>query len=514
MNEHTRGRSYLIEIHDGSEAVTYPLVKSKGTQGLIPDPFADCKSSSELTQVNLKKHSPFSKKFRQNMTSEDAQKAIHYLLELPSLVPDESFVAQAMMLSFAAKINDKLNDSPAATPMIQLGAVKALPSVLPIVFEALQGPPVWEGVNWSLRRPWILCIQTGKFASVPSTSPMDYVGGKMRFRKKKVRFWLPYCNAVFALQPSVPTGVIREIIEHSALALPLLCGQNFSLNRPEIRLDAGNAYALDIKQAEVVKRSIGKIFWVIDSFDRFIRAKKKRVRRVLHSAERYLPKFQTERFTQVSQDPKDRTLALGLSVFESFLKYAVKNGWISESDHESILQHFWSLTFPGSQPADESLTAPDAWKSPDCFWRFLAEYLTGATVASPEEMRSAETGAAVVRIKDTYLLIVPKASVSYAKWLEDEGMAGPVQGNSWETALFHDLLDAGIILKAEKARDPWRYAFVNGIPGKKAKEICYGIALAHLPKSVLTVLRVKFGAKLDRWVPNLSSDGSREGGEV
>ncbi|MFR6380382.1 MAG: hypothetical protein ACLUNZ_11960 [Evtepia sp.] len=58
------------------------------------------------------------------MTSEDAQKAIHYLLELPSLVPDESFVAQAMMLSFAAKINDKLNDSPAATSMIQLGAVR------------------------------------------------------------------------------------------------------------------------------------------------------------------------------------------------------------------------------------------------------------------------------------------------------------------------------------------------------------------------------------------------------
>lgn len=76
----------------------------------------------------------------------------------------------------------------------------------------------------------------------------------------------------------------------------------------------------------------------------------------------------------------------------------------------------------------------------------------------------------MVRIKDTYLLIVPKASVSYAKWLEDEGMAGPVQGSSWETALFHDLLDAGIILKAEKARDPWRYAFVNGIPGEEGEE--------------------------------------------
>lgn len=508
MNEHTRGRSYLIEIHDGSETVTYPLVKSKGTQGLIPDPFADCKSSSELTQVNLKKHSPFSKKFRQNMTSEDAQKAIHYLLELPSLVPDESFVAQAMMLSFAAKINDKLNDSPAATPIIQLGAVNALPSVLPIVFEALQGPPVWEGVSWSLRRPWILCTRTGKFASAPSTSPMDYVGGKMRFRKKKVRFWLPYCNAVFALQPSVPTSVIQEIIEHSALALPLLCGQKFSLNRPEIRLDAGNAYALDIKQAEVVKRSIGKIFWVIDSFDRFIRAKKKRVRRVLHSAERYLPKFQTERFTQVSQDPKDRTLALGLSVFESFLKYAVENGWISESDHESILQHFWSLTFPGSQPADESLTAPDAWKSPDCFWRFLAEYLEQVQVAAPDEKRSAETGAAVVRIKDEYFLVVPNANTAYADWLSKNDIPGPAQSGKWEIKVFHALLDAGIPMRTEKERDQWRYAF-SGV-----KEYCCGIALAHLHEPVLTVLRGKFGVTLDRWIPNLSSDGSREGGEA
>lgn len=111
-------------------------------------------------------------------------------------------------------------------------------------------------MNWSLRRPWILCIQTGKFASVPSTSPMDYVGARMRSCKKKYAFGCRTATQSLPSNPSVPTGVIREIIEHSALALPLLCGQNFSLNRPEIRLDAGNAYALDIKQAEVVKRSI------------------------------------------------------------------------------------------------------------------------------------------------------------------------------------------------------------------------------------------------------------------
>ena len=195
-------------------------------------------------------------------------------------------------------------------------------------------------------------------------------------------------------------------------------------------------------------------------------------------------------------------------MFESFLKYAVENGWINESDHESILQHFWSLTFPGSQPADESLTAPDAWKSPDCFWRFLEEYLEQVLVASPDEKRSAETGAAVVRIKDDYFLVVPNANTAYADWLSKNDIPGPAQSGKWEIKVFHALLDAGIPMRTEKERDQWRYDFSG------AKKHCYGIALPHLHKPVLTVLRGKFGVTLDRWIPNLSSDGSLEGGEV
>ena len=292
------------------------------------------------------------------------------------------------------------------------------------------------------------------------------------------------------------------------MAIPVLCGQRISLNRPEIRLDAANAYALDIKRALEIKSVTGKIFLLIDSFTLFVRSKKKRIRHIIHSAERYLPKFQNGRFTQISQDPKDHTLAVGLSVFDRFLRYAVREGWLEETSYQSVLQHFWSLTFPGSQPADESLTAPDAWKSPDCFWRFLEEYLGQVLVAAPDEKRSAETGAAVVQIKDEYLLIVPNANTAYADWLSKNDIPGPAQSGKWEIKVFHALLDAGIPMRTEKERDQWRYAFSG------AKEYCCGIALPHLHEPVLTVLRGKFGATLDRWVPNLSSDGSLEGGEV
>lgn len=512
MKKHEKRRRYLIKINDRNQSATYPLLKYKGVQALSPDPLADGRSVSSATQIRLKRSSPFGNHFYEELTRETMQSAVQHLLELPSLVPDGSFVAQMIMLTLGAKINDRINDTPTAPPVIQLGAVSSVPAVLPLVFEVLQGPQVWEGRRWRLKRPWVLCSQMGKFSNAPSTTPLDYVGGKLRFHKKRLRFWLPYCNAVFAVQPSVPASVVREIVEFSPLASPVLCGQKVPLGRTEIRLDATNACALDVEQAEKIADSTLKIFCFIHLFTYFIRAKNKRVRKVVRSAERYLPMVQSGRFTQVSQDPKDRALALGLSVFERVLLYAEENGLLDESDHESVLQHFWALTFPDRQPADESLTLPDAWRSPNQFWMFLKAHLEAATCAVPNEKRSAEVGAAVVQIKDEYLLIVPTASVLYVRWLEAHGIPGPAQSGAWETAVFHDLLDAGIPLKVEKARDPWRYAFVNDGTGPKGKLYCYGIPLAHLPESILSVLRSKFGAKLDVWIPNLNADDSSEGG--
>lgn len=498
-----------------SRTTQYTVIQDqKGLAPLDPDtPPKACKQSIHDDSIQLTREKV--PKGQSKEWDDWSKEAVHALLHFPEIFPTKEAPAHLLLLVLLAQVADLALPALPALPLIQLGSmVAAVPESIRLLLLAVQGPKLWGGRSWKLNRPWILKAEVPKMASVPSLNMFAYVGGHFNEGKAE-KFWLPYQNLAFAVSPGTPEQVWSRLLHHSPLSIPILCGQSgHSRNRTVFNFNGTELTCVDTAVLENVQALLGPIFWVVTQFFRWFRKKESRVRKWIKSADAYLPVAQNGRFSQPSQDPCERTLALALALFERFLRFSVREEWISEEDRESILQHFWSLTFPGSQPADESLTAPDAWKSPDCFWKFLAEYLTGATVASPEEMRSAETGAAVVRIKDTYLLIVPKASVSYAKWLEDEGMAGPVQGSSWETALFHDLLDAGIILKAEKARDPWRYAFVNGIPGKKAKEICYGIALAHLPKSVLTVLRVKFGAKLDRWVPNLSSDGSLEGGEV
>lgn len=492
-----------------SRITQYTMIQDrKGLAPLNPDtPPKACKQSIRDDSIQLTREKV--PKGQSKEWDDWSKEAVHALLHFPEIFPTKEAPAHLLLLVLLAQVADLALPALPALPLIQLGSmVAAAPESIRLLLLAVQGPKLWGGRGWKLNRPWILKAEVPKMASVPSLNMFAYVGGHFNEGKAE-KFWLPYQNLAFAVSPGTPEQVWSTLLHHSPLSIPILCGQSGHFrNRTVFNFNNAELTYADTAMLENFQDLLGPVFWAITQFFRWFRKKESRVRKWIKSADAYLPVAQNGRFSQPSQDPCERTLALGLSVFESFLKYAVENGWINESDHESILQHFWSLTFPGSQPADESLTAPDAWKSPDCFWRFLEEYLGQVLVAAPDEKRSAETGAAVVQIKDEYLLVVPNANTAYADWLSKNDIPGPAQSGKWEIKVFHALLDAGIPMRTEKERDQWRYDFSG------AKKHCYGIALPHLHEPVLTVLRVKFGAKLDRWVPNLSSDGSLEGGEV
>ena len=492
-----------------SRTTQYTMIQDrKGLAPLNPDtPPKACKQSIRDDSIQLTREKV--PKGQSKEWDDWSKEAVHALIHFPEIFPTKEAPAHLLLLVLLAQVADLALPALPALPLIQLGSmVAAVPESIRLLLLAVQGPKLWGGRGWKLNRPWILKAEVPKMASVPSLNMFAYVGGHFNEGKAE-KFWLPYQNLAFAVSPGTPEQVWSTLLHHSPLSIPILCGQSGHFrNRAVFNFNNAELTYADTAMLENFQDLLGPVFWAITQFFRWFRKKESRVRKWIKSADAYLPVAQNGRFSQPSQDPCERTLALGLSVFESFLKYAVENGWINESDHESILQHFWSLTFPGSQPADESLTAPDAWKSPDCFWRFLAEYLEQVQVASPDEKRSAETGAAVVRIKDEYFLVVPNANTAYADWLSKNDIPGPAQSGKWEIKVFHALLDAGIPMRTEKERDQWRYDFSG------AKKHCYGIALPHLHKPVLTVLRGKFGVTLDRWIPNLSSDGSLEGGEV
>lgn len=492
-----------------SRTTQYTMIQDrKGLAPLNPDtPQKACKQSIHDDSIQLTREKV--PKGQSKEWDDWSKEAVLALLHFPEIFPTKEAPAHLLLLVLLAQVADLALPALPALPLIQLGSmVAAVPESIRLFLLAVQGPKLWGGRGWKLNRPWILKAEVPKMASVPSLNMFAYVGGHFNEGKAE-KFWLPYQNLAFAVSPGTPEQVWSTLLHHSPLSIPILCGQSGHFrNRTVFNFNNAELTYADTAMLENFQDLLGPVFWAITQFFYWFRKKESRVRKWIKSADAYLPVAQNGRFSQPSQDPCERTLALALALFERFLRFSVREEWISEEDRESILQHFWSLTFPGSQPADESLTAPDAWKSPDCFWRFLAEYLEQVQVAAPDEKRSAETGAAVVRIKDEYFLVVPNANTAYADWLSKNDIPGPAQSGKWEIKVFHALLDAGIPMRTEKERDQWRYDFSG------AKKHCYGIALAHLHEPVLTVLRGKFGATLDRWVPNLSSDGSLEGGEV
>ena len=492
-----------------SRTTQYTMIQDrKGLAPLNPDtPQKACKQSIHDDSIQLTREKV--PKGQSKEWDDWSKEAVLALLHFPEIFPTKEAPAHLLLLVLLAQVADLALPALPALPLIQLGSmVAAVPESIRLFLLAVQGPKLWGGRGWKLNRPWILKAEVPKMASVPSLNMFAYVGGHFNEGKAE-KFWLPYQNLAFAVSPGTPEQVWSTLLHHSPLSIPILCGQSGHFrNRTVFNFNNAELTYADTAMLENFQDLLGPVFWAITQFFYWFRKKESRVRKWIKSADAYLPVAQNGRFSQPSQDPCERTLALALALFERFLRLSVREEWISEEDRESILQHFWSLTFPGSQPADESLTAPDAWKSPDCFWRFLAEYLEQVQVAAPDEKRSAETGAAVVRIKDEYFLVVPNANTAYADWLSKNDIPGPAQSGKWEIKVFHALLDAGIPMRTEKERDQWRYDFSG------AKKHCYGIALAHLHEPVLTVLRGKFGATLDRWVPNLSSDGSLEGGEV
>ena len=56
MSQQTKTHSHLVEIHTGSEVITYPLGKRKGERGFTPDLLADRRVTSSATKVKLKKY--------------------------------------------------------------------------------------------------------------------------------------------------------------------------------------------------------------------------------------------------------------------------------------------------------------------------------------------------------------------------------------------------------------------------------------------------------------------------
>ena len=164
--------------------------------------------AKNLGEIQLWQEFPLRPKQCRTITPEDREQAFHALCSFRESLEDERAAAQLLVLTLLAQVSDLCLENLPGIPIVNFGAVASFPKIVCGLLEAVQGPPMWGGKGWSLKRPWVLRPVVALGESVPSRLVGEYIGGRYKTKDGKRRFYLPFACVSLAFAPGLPASVM------------------------------------------------------------------------------------------------------------------------------------------------------------------------------------------------------------------------------------------------------------------------------------------------------------------
>lgn len=454
---------------------------------LIEVTFGPSKKQYKRMIKNLKRYS-----------QEDARLALD---QLPNCFENEQSAASLVLLVLLSKI---------ATPLVGTLSIPLLPldNASPAAFryaakllDMIQGPDIWSGEGYRLKRPTLVVPRKPLITASYSCAVEDYIKGYYTDdRGKELTFWLPYVNQAAVLSPELPASVVQSIISSSPFAL--LIGNSrlkASDGRPSLKIDATNLDSVDQEKLESL--SCGDLYFLLISFLRwFNKHPKQHVRELTEYSQRFHLVERRGKFTKAITSSQTDTFCYGLALLAMLLNFCSEDlRYISSEKAEEILLHYWRLVLPESAPKEEP-PADDflpAYDDPDVFYNSLASYLTTYPNQMMHQRKAASgTMAIVYSIGKVPYLILPRTAFFkfYQSWLKEKGTSLDLTN---ETAIQRALTVAGIQFKSESSTNKsktdsgkkdtysWRFAFYTNC---EENPYCLALPTESLPESIQNLL--------------------------
>ena len=486
----------VVTLFDEQSFTLCQTVK-KGTVAPY-NPNSNKKSGSideeKLIEVTLEPSKKQYKHLRKALKRYSWEDALLTLKKLPDCFESSQAAASLVLLALLSKIATLLAGT-LSLPLVLLdNASPAAFRYAAKLLDMFQGPSIWSGTNYRLKRPTLVAPRKAFLAASYSCAAEDYIGGHYTNHLGKERtFWLPYVNQAAVLSPDLPAPVVQSIISNSPFSI--LIGNprlKTADNRPSLKINAANLDSVNQEMLESLP--CDDLFLLLVPFLVWFNEHPKRnVRELMEYSQRFRPMERRGNFTRAVTSSQSDALCYGLALLAMLLDYYVeKYRCISCEEAEEILLHYWQLVLSESAPkaelpADDSLPTYD---DPDVFYQALVSYLT--TYAKQiMHQRKAEPGtmAIVYSISDVPYLILPRTSFLgfYQSWLKEKGASLDLTS---ETAIQRKLTNAGIPIKSETDKDKndtcsWRFSF----EANSAKKIhCLGLPVESLPESIRNLL--------------------------
>ena len=451
----------------------------------------DAKKPIKVTLEPSKKQYKHLRKALKRYSQEDA---LLTLDQLPDCFENHQAAAPLVLLALLSMIGTLLAGT-LSLPLVLLdNASPAAFRYAAKLLDMFQGPSIWSGTSYRLKRPTLVAPRKALFAASYSCAVEDYIGGHyINHRGKERTFWLPYVNQAAVLSPELPASVVQSIISSSPFSI-LLGNPRLKAadSRPSLKINAANLDSVNQEMLESLP--CDDLFLLLVPFLVWFNEHPKRnVRELMERSQRFRPVERRGNFTRAITSSQTDALCYGLALLTMLLDFSIETyQCISCKEAEEILLHYWRLVLPESAPkaevpADDSLPAYD---DPTVFYGGLASYLTTyANQIVYQSKAKPGTMAIVYSISDVPYLILPRTSFLgfYQSWLKEKGASLDLTS---ETAIQRKLTNAGIPIKSETDKDKndtcsWRFSFdANG-----AKKIyCLGLPVESLPESIRNLL--------------------------
>ena len=453
-----------------------------------------CSADAVLEDRKLKKLDAVYKNAKQNQR----KRVFRSLLDLPVAVIDHTLGWQVFVLFLLALATPVVFSAIPCLPVIVLEGLTLIPEALERMVS-LFNPFEAVGGKAAKSHPSCLKLLMKHRIEMPSDKVADYLGGRKKHRGKG-KIQRPFYFAMpFAVASNVPDKVVESIIQGSPLSVPFLCGKRKSgtartvirLNGTPLESNDPDALSFTRKQANLIRAELQ--FFLVN-----LKRKRKRQDKLLDGVSTYIPMAKSGRYqTPLSNNPEVRFWAMGLSVLESLLKFAVKQDWISEEEAQDTLLEAWAAILPESAPvAPAEITSPNycaRWDSLPVFWEFLDGYITENQEYIVKEGKGHRETVAIFWERDevTYIIFPrEKFAAAYASFVREH--EGAVPQSRFDLHLARQMLDTWRLTILTEGDDvSRRHTFYkkNEAPeGCKNSLPCIAIPVEQLPENLRVTL--------------------------
>ncbi|WP_313530736.1 hypothetical protein [Anaerotignum sp.] len=433
-----------------------------------------------------------------SFSRKDMAKAIEEIMQSKDIFKTPKAWAQLLTLALLAYTADYMaSEFSLLQPYILLDGIDVVPDAVKVIVDVF-GPEDTKLNSKCYITQEAICRPFIDYSGARlSTLSTDYSRCSVKYKKSEFSVPIPYTCCAFVISRNVPNMVVRDLVEESPLALPILIGKDEGIKKSrdiKVIVSGTELLELDVEKLENLSGYSEILRLLVLVFASKFRNKKHMKLSLQKNKLQFIGTQKMGRFQVVNYDKEFILWVNALAIFKCFLEFLARQGFLENSSVDQYLLAFWSEILPETAPKLPRLDEENTIQSPRKFMDFLKIYISenqqkiqqinqhwdGDFVGAIRVLRNSSEGAFLILQREALF----ETYRTYILGMKGDESFCEKNGKAWHTRLQRELCRNFIFIKHDDRDFTWKYKL------ERDSIYCIAMPLSHIPE-VAEIL--KFG---------------------